>query len=90
MEVGPAGTRCCVALLTVVGEAGLSARDTWRERMCLSIAEDTAVVNGKTVGEEEVRDLLKRLFALSSHARTPDGKKVMSILPVRDLEKLLI
>ncbi len=74
-------------ILQVVRETGAGARTEWQHRMALSLANDTAIPYGKTLSDEEMRDLLSHLFALSSYRRTPDGKKVVAWLADDEINK---
>lgn len=74
-------------ILQVVRETGSKAQDEWQHKMALSLANDTAIPYGKVLSEEEMRDLLTRLFALPSYKRTPDGKRVIAMVADDEINK---
>ena len=74
-------------ILQVVRETGTKAQDEWQHKMALSLANDTAIPYGKVLSEEEMHDLLTRLFALPSCNRTPDGKRVIAMVADDEINK---
>lgn len=64
-------------ILTEVHSTGVSVGETWQRRIALSLARDTAISYGKSLTKEEMRDLLKRLFALPTYRMTEDGQRVV-------------
>lgn len=74
-------------ILQVVRETGTNVRDEWRHKIALSLASDTAIPYGKTLTEEEMRDLLTHLFALPMYRRTPDGKRVIVVITDEEINK---
>lgn len=79
--------RCLTDILAAVRETGGTAGAEWRRQIALTMARDTAIPYGKNLSEEEMTDLLKRLFALSSYATTPDGKTIMTVIANIEIEK---
>ena len=79
--------RCLNDILAAVRETGISAKKEWNRQIALTLARDTAVAYGKTLLEQDMNDLLKRLLALPVYTKTPDGKTVMTILSETELEK---
>jgi len=79
--------RCLTDILAAVRETGISAKTEWNRQIALAMARDTAVAYGKTLPEQDMSDLLKRLLALPVYTKTPDGKTVMTILNGPELEK---
>ena len=79
--------RCLNDILAAVRETGISAKKEWNRQIALTMARDTAVAYGKTLLEQDMSDLLKRLLALPVYTKTPDGKTVMTILTETELEK---
>lgn len=79
--------RCLNDILAAVRETGISAKKEWNRQIALTMARDTAVAYGKTLLEQDMSDLLKRLLALPVYTKTPDGKTVMTILSETELEK---
>ncbi|MGN1239794.1 MAG: DNA mismatch repair endonuclease MutL [Paludibacteraceae bacterium] len=74
-------------ILDAVRDTGANVRDEWRKQIAMALANDTAIPYGKTLTEEEMRDLVKNLFALSSYRYTPDNKRVMSLLTDDEIQK---
>ena len=79
--------RCLNDILAAVRETGISAKKEWNRQIALTMARDTAVAYGKTLLEQDMSDLLKRLLALPVYTKTPNGKTVMTILTETELEK---
>ncbi|MBO7545293.1 MAG: DNA mismatch repair endonuclease MutL [Paludibacteraceae bacterium] len=79
--------RCLNDILAAVRETGISAKKEWNRQIALTMARDTAVAYGKTLLEQDMSDLLKRLLALPVYTKTPDGKTVMTVLTETELEK---
>ena len=59
----------------------------WRKRIAMALANDTAVAYGKTLSEEEMRSLLRDLFALPAYRYTADGKRVLDLLTNEEIQK---
>ncbi|MGM0530603.1 MAG: DNA mismatch repair endonuclease MutL [Bacteroidota bacterium] len=58
------------------------------ERIALSLARATAIQYGRVLEQEEMHELLDRLFACSAPNYTPDGQKVISFIKTEEIEKL--
>ena len=76
-------------ILFGIGEEGVSAREHWRRRIALSLANDLAIPAGRIMSETEMKDLLGKLFAIAERNYTPDGKRVMSVVTTEELTKYL-
>ncbi|MDE7135306.1 MAG: hypothetical protein K2N91_01630, partial [Muribaculaceae bacterium] len=59
-----------------------------REVIALRLAKATALRGGKSLTEIEMEQLLSDLFSLSTPAYTPDGLKIISEIPMQDIERL--
>lgn len=57
------------------------------ETIALSLAEASSLKTGQRLTNEEMSDLIDRLFACGNHNFTPDGKKIMTIFTGEELEK---
>jgi DNA mismatch repair protein MutL len=55
--------------------------------IALSLAEAAALKTGQRLTNEEMSDLIDRLFACANHNVTPDGKKIMTIFTGEEIEK---
>ena len=53
------------------------------------LSKTAAIPYGKVLSAEEMRDLVDRLFACGNHNFSPDGKPVISIIAIDELEKRL-
>ncbi len=58
------------------------------ESIATTLAITGSVKPGQTLTNEEMSDLIDRLFASSNHNYTPNGKKILSILTYEELENL--
>ena len=74
-------------ILDAVRDTGANVQEEWRKQIAMALANDTAIPYGKTLTEEEMRDLVEKLFALGSYLYTPDGKRVMTVLTDDELQK---
>lgn len=57
------------------------------ETIALTLAEASSLKTGQRLTNEEMSDLIDRLFACGNHNFTPDGKKIMTIFTGEELEK---
>ncbi|MFZ4725076.1 MAG: DNA mismatch repair endonuclease MutL [Paludibacter sp.] len=77
-------------LLLMLDKAKTTAEnltETMHESIALSIAEASALKAGQRLTNEEMNDLIERLFSCSNHNVTPDGKKIMTIFTGDEIEK---
>lgn len=74
-------------ILQSVREADSDARQEWQKRIALSIAKDSAIPCGKELTQDEMRDLIERLFRLASYRFTPDGKPVAVLISDEEINK---
>ena len=77
-------------LLNMLDKAKTTAEDlttAMHESIALSLAEVSSLKAGQRLANEEMSDLIDRLFACSNHNVTPDGKKIMSIFTHEEIEK---
>ena len=77
-------------LLTMLDNAKTTAENltvTMHESIALSLAEASALKSGQRLTNEEMNDLIERLFCCSNHNVTPDGKKIMTIFTGDEIEK---
>lgn len=82
-----------VALLTgMVADAvekGCGSLDEIHRSLALSMARSAAIPYGQVLCNAEMESIVNELFACSNVNYTPDGKTIISILPQREIEKLL-
>ena len=73
----------------VVDLGGAPADNLIQESLALSMASQAALPVGQILNNEEMEALINSLFACSNVNYTPDGKKIITILPQHDLERML-
>jgi len=85
------GTSSVIELLLEILE---NARNTeydpsasLHESIALSLAKSSSLKAGQHLSNEEMSDLIDRLFACANHKFTPDGKKIITIFTQDELEK---
>lgn len=77
-------------LLDMLDKAKTTANDPsagLHESIALSLAESSSLKAGQRLTNEEMCDLIDRLFACANHNFTPDGKKIMTVFTQDELEK---
>lgn len=57
------------------------------EQIALSLAEAAALPPGQPLVNDEMTNLVEQLFTCPTHNHTPDGKLVMSILTLEEIQK---
>lgn len=65
----------------------VDARERVREQVAISLAKASATDYGVELQPEEMDHLVDQLFACSSPNFSPDGKPVLTIIPMEDIEK---
>jgi len=60
-----------------------------REKVAVSLAKASAINYGQPLQPDEINELIDNLFACQTPNFSPTGKKILSILPVDDFEKML-
>lgn len=55
--------------------------------IALSLAGAASIKVGQQLTQEEMTDIIDRLFACENHHFTPDGKKIMTIVTLDEIEK---
>ncbi len=60
-----------------------------RETVAISLAQASAIPYGQTLKPGEINELIDNLFACQTPNFSPKGKKILSIMPLEDFEKLL-
>jgi DNA mismatch repair protein MutL len=77
-------------LLVMLDKTKTTAEDlstTMHESIAFSLAESSALKNGQRLSNEEMSDLINRLFACANHNFTPDGKRILSIFTHEEIDK---
>jgi DNA mismatch repair protein MutL len=65
----------------------VDARERVREQVAISLAKASATDYGVELQPEEMDHLVDQLFACSSPNFSPDGKPVLTIIPMEEIEK---
>lgn len=60
-----------------------------RETVAISLAQASAIPYGQALKPMEINELIDNLFACQTPNFSPRGKKILSIMPLEDFEKLL-
>ncbi|MDD5184160.1 MAG: DNA mismatch repair endonuclease MutL [Paludibacter sp.] len=76
-----------LSMLDNAKTTGGELTDGMHESISLSLAEVSAIKIGQKLTNEEMSDLIDRLFACPNHNFTPNGKKIMTILTHEEIEK---
>ena len=74
-------------IIEKVRSRGADTQSEWREQIALSLAQSTAIPLGKSLNEQEMRQIVDDLMQLPSHRITPDGKTIVSLLTNEEIEK---
>ncbi len=74
-------------IIEKVRSRGADTQSEWREQIALSLAQSTAIPLGKSLNEQEMRQIVGDLMQLPSHRLTPDGKTIVSLLTNEEIEK---
>jgi DNA mismatch repair protein MutL len=77
-------------LLDILDKAKTTASDhttDLHESISQSLAQSSSLKAGQRLTNEEMTDLIDRLFACPNHNFTPDGKKIMTIFTQDEFEK---
>ncbi|MBR6262433.1 MAG: DNA mismatch repair protein MutL, partial [Prevotella sp.] len=64
-------------------------KDELNNVMALSLANAAAIPQGQVLGNEEMENLVNRLFCCSNVNTTPDGKPILAILKQGEIDRLL-
>ena len=65
----------------------MDTRSRAKEQIAGSLAKASALEYGTELKQEEIIHLIDELFACSTPNFSPDGKRVLHIIPVTDIEK---
>ena len=77
-------------LLEEYKSSPVDARHKAKEQVAISLAKASAIEYGTDLKSEEIDHLIDNLFACSTPNFSPDGKKVVTIIPTEDIEKSFI
>lgn len=74
-------------LLEEYKNSPVDARSKVKEQIAISLAKASALEYGTELKQEEIDHLIDNLFACATPNSSPDGKKVLNIIPIDDIEK---
>lgn len=74
-------------LLEEYKNSPVDARSKAKEQIAISLAKASALEYGTDLKQEEIDHLIDNLFACSTPNFSPEGKKVLTIIPIEDIEK---
>ncbi len=77
-------------LLVMLDKAKTTAENlttAMHESIAHSLAESSALKNSQRLSNEEMSDLIDRLFACENHNFTPDGKKIITVFSHEEIDK---
>ncbi len=74
-------------LLEEYKNSPVDARSKAKEQIAISLAKASSLDYGTDLKQEEIDHLIDNLFACSTPNFSPDGKKVLTIIPTPDIEK---
>ncbi len=77
------------SLLEEYKNSPVNLREKARETVAVSLAKASAIPYGQSLKPGEINELIDSLFACQTPNFSPNGKKVLSIMPLDDFEKLL-
>lgn len=79
-------TRALMNILHEVEQTGKSAHSAWHKSIAIALANTAAISSGKSLTEEEMKDLTDKLFARSEYIFTPDGKRIITIIDNKEID----
>ena len=74
-------------ILGLVRDGHSDIQQTRLERIAFALSKTAMLRSAKELSEMEMRDLLDKLFACKNHAYSPEGKPVIALLTMEELEK---
>ena len=77
-------------LLEEYKNSPVDAHTKAREQIAKSLARASAIDYGTDLAKEEADHLIDKLFACGTPNYSPDGKKVLTIIPLEDIDKLFV
>lgn len=71
-----------------VREGGQSELSAYRHHIALSLARSAAIVVGQVLAQEEMDIIMSELMQSSNPNITPDGKRIIALMPPENIEKM--
>ena len=72
-------------ILDDVRSTGATAKEQWRKRIALVLANKSAIPSGQRMHEDEMRSLVRDLTTTNNYRLTPDGKTVAWLMTDEEL-----
>ena len=79
-------TRALMNILHEVEQTGKTARSAWHKSIAVALANTAAIPSGKSLTEDEMKNLTNKLFARSEYIFTPDGKRIITIIDNKEID----
>ncbi|MDD2634129.1 MAG: DNA mismatch repair endonuclease MutL [Bacteroidales bacterium] len=76
-------------MIYVLGEISGSVELVLHQKIALSLAKTAAFKIGKQLQEQEMQDLFYRLMSCANHNHTVEGKKILEIISIDEIERKL-
>lgn len=76
-------------LLEEYKNSSVNLKEKARETVAISLAQASSIPYGHALKPGEINELIDNLFACQTPNFTPKGKKILSIMPLEDFEKIL-
>lgn len=76
------------ALVEGADDEGSDLKEISDQRIALAMARERAVKPGQILSTEEMDKILADLFSITTPTYTPDGKLVMTVMPIEDIAAL--
>ena len=77
------------SLLEEFKNSPVNLQEKARETVAISLAQASSIQYGQALKPTEISELIDNLFACKTPNFSPKGKKILSIMPLEDFEKLL-
>ncbi len=84
---GQNAAQALMNILLGLADEAITTQQQREHTIALSLAEESAIRSGKKLTEIEIKDLVTRLFEVPEHHYTPDGRRVITILPNEEIER---
>ena len=75
-------------IVRTAAETGSKVKEELQSAIALSMARAAAILPGQVLTDNEIGNIVDRLFAVPTPNTTPDGKTVLTLLKEEDLEKM--
>lgn len=76
------GVRALLDIIAEIKSSGINSKQHWHEKMAWALASNVAIPYGKTLNQDEMKDIVERLLALPTPALTTKGQQVLSVLDI--------